>query len=130
MNLDPEKLSLKFKNTCRLFLIFLFVPYYCFAGTIDKIQVSRPDGSILTAYLTSPENLHHFPIAIIVHGSVCESVLSWHEDFHPLALQIGAALVTLEKQGIYSVNEIDGVEYDDTNTVPHRIEDHLFLLKN
>lgn len=112
-----------------LLILFLFPSLISYAGTIEKFQTSRLDGSILTGYITCPENRENFPIAIIAHGSQCESIWAWHEDFNAIALQLGAALVTLEKQGIYSSNEIDEIEYDQTNTIQHRLEDHLFFIE-
>jgi pimeloyl-ACP methyl ester carboxylesterase len=112
-----------------LFILFLFFPFLSYAETIEKFQLSRPDGSILTGYVTCPENRDSFPIAMIAHGSPCESIWSWHEDFNAIAMHLGAALVTLEKQGIYSPYEIDVIEYDQTNTIHHRLADHLYFIE-
>lgn len=114
-----------------IFLLVILLSYPCiiFAGLIEKIQFTRPDGSTLTGYLTRPENHDQYPVAMIVHGSQCESVWTWHEDFYPIGLKVGSALVTLEKQGIYAQDDIDVIEYDETNTLQHRIDDHLFFIE-
>src|SRR5262249_26026725 len=103
-------------------LIFLLLPFLSYAGTIEKIQLTRLDGSPLNGYLTLPDGKETYPLAIIVHGSPCESVRPWHEDFKHIAMELGAALVTLEKQGVYSPDDIDFVEYDLTNAFDHRLE--------
>jgi esterase/lipase len=109
-------------------LIFLLCPLLCYAQSIEKFELKRSDNSSLIGYITRPQT-ETYPVAFIIHGSQCESVAVWHQDFSPIAMEIGAALVTLEKQGIYSENEFNEDEYDLTNTVEHRLEDHLFAIE-
>lgn len=111
------------------FVLLLFFPLLAKASTSEKIQIQRADGSLLTAYITLPDHRESYPVAFIVHGSQCESIWQWHEGFNMISLDFGAALVTLEKQGIYSPEEIDFIEYDNTNTFDNRVEDHLLFVQ-
>lgn len=114
------------------FLTFFTCTFFAFineALASDKFQIQRPDGSILTGYITLPEKLESYPVAFIVHGSPCESIKSWHDDFNSLAATFESALVTLEKQGIYSPEEKDMWEYDQFNSFDRRVEDHLFFIQ-
>lgn len=110
-------------------IILLLFPLLSYAEPIEKIELLRSDGSVLKGYMTCPVNLDSYPIAMIIHGSQCESISAWHEDFTALATQLGVALVTLEKQGIYSQNEINVREYDLTNCIEHRLEDALWFIE-
>ena len=111
------------------FILLVFLPVLSFADTIEKFELNRPDGSVLTGYYSPPYNkTKPFPIAIIIHGSQCESISVWHEDFKSLVVDFGAALITIEKQGIYSPTNVDLYEYDLTNDFEHRLVDHLFLI--
>ena len=121
--IQPKIIKLFFVVIC------LFVPVWIQAST-EKFQIQRDDGSLLVGYVTLPEDRGSYPISFILHGSQCESVWVWHEDFNMLAHSFGSALVTLEKQGIYSPQDIDLIEYDNTNTFDNRLRDHqLFIHK-
>jgi predicted esterase len=111
------------------FIIGLFFPLFIHSSTTEKFQIKRTDDSMLTGYITLPDNRDSFPVAFIIHGSQCESIWLWHKDFNMVSVDFGAALVTLEKQGIYSPEEIDLFEYDQTNTFDHRVEDHLLCIQ-
>lgn len=111
-------------------ILFLFLPVLSYADTTEKFQFTRPDGSTLVGYYSPPyDATKPFPVGLIIHGSQCESISVWHEDFRSLVIDFGAALITIEKQGIYSPTEIDLYEYDMTNCLDHRLEDHLLLIQ-
>ncbi len=114
---------------CCLIVICCLTPLILQANLIEPFKVSRADGSTLVGYMTLPENRESYPIAFILHGSQCESVRVWHEDFNMLAYSFGAALVTLEKQGIYSPDDFDMNEYDSTNSFDNRLNDHLLFIQ-
>lgn len=111
-------------------ILFLLLPVLSYADTTEKFQFTRPDGSTLVGYYSPPyDTTKPFPVGLIIHGSQCESISVWHEDFRSLVIDFGAALITIEKQGIYSPTEIDLYEYDMTNCLDHRLEDHLLLIE-
>lgn len=112
-----------------VFCAYIFLPLMCSAYEVEKIQTTRPDGSPLNAYYTPPlEKDQKFPLCIIIHGSQCESILNWHHDFVDLTIGYGAGLITLEKQGIFGPDLIDYFEFNQTNCLDHRLDDHLFVV--
>lgn len=111
-----------------LFLFNLLLPEWALATT-QKLHLSRANGSLLTAYYDAPPHAESFPIVIFILGSQCDSVAEWHQMLKPHAHKYEVGFITLEKQGVYSVDEIDLEEYDATNSREFRIHDHLHFIR-
>lgn len=53
----------------------------------------------------------------------------WHELLKPKAHVYEVGFITLEKHGVYSIDEVNLDEYDLTNSREYRIHDHLHFVK-
>lgn len=109
----------------KLFLICLLLAAALMAT--ERFDVQRPDGSRLVAYIDMPDQ-ESFPIAIVLQGSQATSVLPQHEELREPLLSRGFAIATLEKKGIAGPGEIHQKEYDESNSLDQRIDDHLLLI--
>lgn len=113
----------------RLFLLFgLLIPLIVQATT-QKLHLTRQNGTLLTAYFDAPPHAETFPIVFFILGSQCESVAEWHEMLKPKGHLYDVGFVTLEKHGVYSIDEINMAEYNLTNSRDYRIHDHLHFIK-
>lgn len=111
-----------------VFTLLLLINVSLHGLLVESSALLRTDGSELNTYFTKPEQ-DSFPIVLAVQGSECESVLPLHKQFAPLVTNIGAGIISLEKQGILPNNKIIQQEYDQTNCSSHRIQDHLILVQ-
>lgn len=89
----------------------------------EPLTLQRADGSSLTGYYDLPDK-DSFPIGIVIDGLRKDSVYPVHEGLKDSVNLVGVALISLEKQGIYSQDNIDELEYNETNDRYHRIDDH------
>ncbi len=119
------------KGYCLAVLFFvacLFIPAIA-PATTQKLHLTRANGTLLTAYYDAPPHAESFPIIVFILGSQCDSVAEWHQMLKARAHAYEVGFITLEKHGVYSIDEIDLEEYDLHNSREYRIHDHLHFVK-
>lgn len=96
-------------------------------GATEKSELARPDGSRLIIYFDAPEK-ESYPVALVLQGSQCGSVLGTHEEWKDPLLKMGYAVASVEKRGVSGVGEVALKEFDETNSIDQRVSDHLLLI--
>lgn len=114
---------------CLTFLFFALFAFSSAFATTQKLHLTRANGTLLTAYYDTPPHAENFPIVIFILGSQCDSVAEWHQMLKPKAHQYEVGFITLEKFGVYSIDEINLEEYDFANSREFRIHDHLHFIR-
>lgn len=118
------------KTVTKLFLIF-----FCAIGILKTyaaetqfFSLLRQNGTALEGYFSPPSELSS-PIVFALQGSSCESAFKWHAELSRQVESLGLGVIVLEKQGI-SRDNINLLEYNQTNCLQNRFQDYIFCLEH
>lgn len=97
--------------------------------TIKREAADAPD---IIYYFSKPQR-QSFPIAILVGGSSSEndisSIIHFHRYFLKEFLDLGAAVITIEQQGVDG-NNINKLEFMEHYTRSQRLQDHRSVIQH
>lgn len=114
-------------NFCIIFFCVMGIQKM-YAAEMQSFSLLRQNGTVLEGYFLPPSTLSS-PIVFALQGSSCESAFSWHTELCKQMESLGLGVIVLEKQGISREN-INLLEYNQTNCLQNRLQDYVFCLEH
>lgn len=112
-----------FKKISFVYILSLFVFLDLFAVS-QETSFLRKDGSLATAYISTPENTESFPLVIYIDGSLVQSVKNNFTVLSFLFNQKNMGVIAIEKRGITKDN-VDFKEFQAHDRFENRLEDYM-----